>query len=186
MSAIRDHLQGFDTSIPELQDNKEYPTAYHYVLANGIDFTPVPLPKKYASHVGKIGRCFYNAWRLACDHPGKLRYAEGLATGFSAEFNFPILHAWCADELGNAIDPTWGSMPDHPKNAAYLGLAFPLNYVNDSFRRHGAADSIIENWRDGTPLLMGIHVMQGREVVIKSPSKTARAKFKVTSSSQDI
>lgn len=52
---------------------------------------------------GADGECFENAARLAAETG--LRYFEGLAV--CARNPEALHHAWCVDEDGEVVDPTW-------------------------------------------------------------------------------
>ena len=73
---------------------------------------------------GKMGKCFSNAQRMAhTTSYGRLRYFEGCATPHSSEGNGQEshAHAWCVDEQGRVLDPTWKA-----PTATYSGVEVPL------------------------------------------------------------
>ena len=80
----------------------------------GRDGIPQPLPKDVEKMREK--ECFSNALNLALWR--NLTYVEGI--GRSA-IGFDCDHAWCEDEAGNVIDPTW----EKPEDCLYIG--FPFN-----------------------------------------------------------
>lgn len=77
------------------------------------------------------GHCFQNAFELASAQPDELLYVEGFAT----TGRWVHYHAWCIDQEGSVVDPTWrwshgnDCHRDHPKFGAYLGLIFSLEKV---------------------------------------------------------
>jgi hypothetical protein len=61
------------------------------------------------------------------------------------------MHAWCVDESGSVVDPTWRD----PAAAVYYGVPLRLEYVLETVgkrRRYG----IIENHEHDFPLLTGV------------------------------
>jgi hypothetical protein len=93
------------------------------VLKRGRVFRPALLPAKYER--GKMGVCYYNAYRLA-NHSGGLTYAEGFAT--RPGIPIAVRHAWCYRRGGWVVDPTW---PDS-EDCEYRGI--PIDKL-DLFKR---------------------------------------------------
>lgn len=91
-------------------------TMYHLIQKYGVEFKPAARP----SNVPKMRykECFKNAFDLAMQTG--YTYVEGIACSF-----FPTHHAWCVDENGNVIDPTW----DSPENCHYFGIPFEWDFV---------------------------------------------------------
>lgn len=52
-----------------------------------------------------------------------------------------VLHAWCSDETGIVIDPTWG------EGAEYFGVPLDFKYV----RQNTSDDnmSVLDQWQRG-------------------------------------
>lgn len=90
------------------------------VLAHGREFHGTALPDGAA--LGALGECYINAWQLAT-MVDNLAYVEGYA--MSPEVPVPLLHAWCADEAGRAVDPTWPSAA----RCAYVGIPLARGFV---------------------------------------------------------
>ncbi|MBA3432157.1 MAG: hypothetical protein H0U16_11855 [Actinobacteria bacterium] len=91
---------------------RSYPHVYSYVAEHGRWFEShrARRPPKYRDRA-----CFYNAsiltWDRRYKHP--LVYCEGFAfRGICTH------HAWCIDDLGGVVDPTW-----RPTGLAYFGVA---------------------------------------------------------------
>ncbi len=71
----------------------------------------------FAGEQWQIKKCYSNAMELAIRDG--LNYVEGFAGRLDVPFLFS--HAWCEDEDGKVIDPTW----DDPEKAVYMGVSFP-------------------------------------------------------------
>lgn len=97
-----------------------------FVLEHGKVWMPKALPDDVERGPSKL--CFTNATKLTLAR-SDLRYCEGLA--FS--IGFPMHHAWCVDEDGGVVDPTWSD----PQDASYLGVTFPVETLIDWTRRNG-------------------------------------------------
>jgi len=93
-------------------------------------------------HRGPMKKCFMNAQKLMTHNrslPSRgrrvmkvFRYCEGYA--IKDGLPFPVLHAWCIDEDGAVVDPTWqptkrqvdkGLAP----RVGYFGIVFKDEYV---------------------------------------------------------
>lgn len=115
--------------------------------------TPAALVLKYGAEWerrrvwrwhGQQKACYANAQYLARTRKG-LRYAEGFATGV-----VPVEHAWCVDEKGRVVDPTWdeertigldaGAKPD------YFGIAFDRETVRRIRKITGNSYSLLFTW----------------------------------------
>lgn len=90
--------------------------AYREIVTEVLDracwWSPGPKPKGVRKRADK--QCFGNCQLLAVDRGWS--YVEGYAV---AEDGFAVHHAWCGDEVGRAIDPTW-----EKPGVAYFGVAF--------------------------------------------------------------
>jgi hypothetical protein len=72
-------------------------------------------------------QCFQNAYHLAFAS-NDLTYCEGWGDpGRDGLF----LHAWCVNEQGKVVDPTWHRDSGY-EPASYLGVRFPLSLVEAS------------------------------------------------------
>lgn len=79
-------------------------------------------------------KCFENALRYA--EANGLRYAEGYGLSGTLIKNglfFPVEHAWCVDDEGNAVDPTWRN----PETSLYYGIEFDVWQVWSRVSRTG-------------------------------------------------
>lgn len=85
-----------------------------FVLREGIDCKPQPLPDRYQPRPPK--HCFQNASTLM--RKTKLTYVEGFVIG--SDLPIPIHHAWTINITGDVIDPTLRE----PERYAYLGVKF--------------------------------------------------------------
>ena len=63
----------------------------------------------------KLKSCFRNAGVLATDKRN-LNYCEGVARHAMTHGTW-VAHAWCVDNNGRLIDPTW-----EPEGLAYFGV----------------------------------------------------------------
>jgi hypothetical protein len=80
---------------------------------------------------------------LAGASRGKLVYVEGFACGV-----IPVPHAWCADQNGNVVDPTWcGAGSLYAKlGTEYHGVAFDIEFVRECKTKSGIF-GVLENWK---------------------------------------
>lgn len=78
----------------------------------------------------RLGYCYSNALALALSYPERFTYCEGFATVMDIAIN----HAWCLDEDGFVIDPTWQDDTPMSDSAEYFGIAFVLDFVLDEVR----------------------------------------------------
>jgi len=93
-----------------------------FLLENGRDFQVA----RFEGQMMPAKRCFKNALQYAGRRG--FRYAEGFAisgTLLSSGIVFPVHHAWCVDEDGNAVDPTWGDS----EAGRYFGMDFDVREV---------------------------------------------------------
>lgn len=85
-----------------------------FVLKNGREWTITA--NSFKGKRAKAKDCYRNAYQLTL---GKgLTYCEGWALHV-----IPIEHAWCIDDQGNVVDPTWSS------GESYFGVAFKTSAV---------------------------------------------------------
>lgn len=91
-----------------------------FILRQGRDFTPAPLPPEYPQDPKR--ECFRNASIIAVADPSLL-YCEGVAM---SAFGFPTHHAWCVKD-GVVIDSTW----DRPEDCLYRGVTFTHDELLD-------------------------------------------------------
>lgn len=89
--------------------------AGEFVLLHGKAYKPAPFKGK--KKPDKM--CFKNALHYALAN--NLKYVEGYAKPGYIEMAMD--HAWCADEEGNVIDPTWRN----GEEAEYYGVEFDPN-----------------------------------------------------------
>jgi hypothetical protein len=110
------------------------------LLKYGRFWTPAKFPKDLVP--GTIKMCFANSAKLAM-RSKRFVYCEGLALGIIS-----VLHAWCIDEVGNVVDPTWteGHGERSPAGSAYLGLPFNTAYVRKRWKASGGQFSLLDDW----------------------------------------
>lgn len=78
-----------------------------------------PLPDNVRR--GEMRQCYMNAGLLSTEH-SEFAYCEGFAMRSGL---FPMHHAWCLNDQGRVIDPTW----PHDEKNEYLGVALNPNFV---------------------------------------------------------
>ncbi|MFD6334241.1 hypothetical protein ACFWGI_32300 [Streptomyces niveus] len=121
----------------------EYRSVYELVAAHGRWFTPAVLPAQVRPLPERD--CFVNASATEREY-SHLAYTEGFAV--AAGSPVPTAHAWCTDEDGHVIDPTWSEVG----GSAYLGIVLPPNLRPCESRNGGvleAPDSLFPLLRNG-------------------------------------
>ena len=122
---------------PDERKKFKYLSHEAFFLKYGLQFTPQPFPSKFKKWHGEMGDCSLNALLLACAYQNELHYVEGFALSAKIAAESPHLHAWCVDNDGNVVDPTWR---DKLMGQEYCGLVFkllPLSYRHFSGRQYG-------------------------------------------------
>lgn len=141
-TSVQLHLE----EILKIRSSVQSTHGYHYssiedfVLQEGRSFEPKPLPK----HIQKMQMkmCFMNAFQLATTY-NNYKYVEGYASGI-----IPVQHAWCVDDDGNVVDPTWVYDPED----SYYGVEFNTNFLIRRVIQKGSY-GLIDDWENGWPLL---------------------------------
>lgn len=116
--------------------NETYVNCPDFVLQNGVEFIPSKLPKDVQR--GQMKECFRNAFMLMVGRPD-LIYVEGYAAGV-----IPVYHAWCVDQKGCVVDPTWGD-----DGQVYLGVPFTKEFVVSQTmksKKYGLIDAWDQKW----------------------------------------
>lgn len=99
---------------------------YPWLLKHALSF-PDPVKRPRGVGKGKMGLCYENAANLVLRRPsGELHYCEGFAI---PKTMFPMEHAWCIDNEGRVIDPTWDDATD------YYGAIFQRQFVKSEMLR---------------------------------------------------
>lgn len=125
---------------------------YHYicvedfVLQNGEAFTPDKLKRPYK--YGKLKECYGNAAKLALLYDN-LTYVEG----FGYRNILPVMHAWCVDENGLVVDPTWrwgrkGTQWESMEGELF-GVRIPKDILTEKLlrtRTYGVIDDFASHW----------------------------------------
>jgi hypothetical protein len=93
---------------------------------------------------------FSNAALLAIDRHD-LIYCEGEA--IYPHGDIELAHAWCIDQDGRVIDPTWNN-----QGLEYFGVPFDPAFLNQFVvKRGGNTIGMINDYASGYPLLNGKH-----------------------------
>ena len=155
--------------IQAVQGQQGAQEGYHYngpadfILKEGTQFKSEPLTEDEQRIVDKMTwlttqfkmkECFYNAQSLA-QALNDVDYVEGyLFSGF-----IPIEHGWNTIN-GKVIDftmyhqnnnkPILGVIPD---GWEYFGVPLPTDKVRNYWAEHGMSEPLIQNWREGYPML---------------------------------
>lgn len=116
-----------------------------FVLTNGRAYKAAERPTGIRQ--GVMRQCFKNATELHLKCSKRYSYCEGYALNI-----IPVLHAWCVDQDGNVVDPTW---PDQ-QDCQYYGVEIPRQYLVRTMietEHYG----ILDNYKEGFPLMSGRH-----------------------------
>lgn len=121
-----------------------------FLLEHGQPWRAQPLPENIPR--GEVKDCYRNAALLTLDHPG-LKYVEGLAT--PQLLPFPVEHAWCVDQKGRVIDPTW----DKPEESEYFGIVFRTEFLRKFLQEVGYY-GLLCCWEKRWPIQRGEYPVQ--------------------------
>jgi hypothetical protein len=138
--AVTVEFQRQHTAMPE---EFVYHGLYDLILQEGEEFTPASYDEEKYGPRGRERECFKNAAELALWDDG-LTYVEGYGWGFMP--GLAAHHAWCVDEEGQVVDPTWQDAH------AYLGLRITdgdLRRVLLATETYG----VLDRWQDRWPEL---------------------------------
>lgn len=127
-----------------------------FVLDHGREFATTAPRRRFISWVRRANACFTNCLQLAIIE--RLVYVEGFAVLPAAGFEFH--HAWCLDEAGRVLDPTWEA-----PGSAYFGVPFDLAYVVARYQgqaEFGETGSLLAVGDDGFALVTGAEVRPWR------------------------
>lgn len=116
-----------------------------FVLREGTVFERVARYMPFRHSRGPVKFCFANSIYLALREP-RLHYVEGYAFGAV----IPVHHAWLVDDSGTVFDSTW-----REPGKAYMGVVFKTEYVRDFYAKEPKSMSLIDQWKDGWPILSG-------------------------------
>lgn len=115
----------------------------HFIKTHGRLWKPCPeLPKSVRPGTAK--QCFKDAALLAMRRPD-LIYCEGYGLSI-----FPVLHAWCVDQSGKVVDPTWTGNGIYARE--YFGVAILTDYLTEALlqQKHYC---LIDAWEQRWPML---------------------------------
>ena len=121
------------------------PSPYEFLIAYGKEYSQrIPSPWR-----GEPKACYYNARKLARQaNRGRsvLRYCEGYAC--SNKLGLPLAHAWCVDQEGRVIDPTWDENPEGETGADYFGIALRMKTVAQCSPAKKGCYAVLGNWME--------------------------------------
>ena len=117
----------------------DHPTYERYVLDNGEVFTDV----RVSDDRGEMKACYQNAFTAARDNGWS--YVEGYATAL-----IPVMHAWCVDEKGVAVEVTWETAGDE-----YMGVVMDIDVVSETILNTGVWGVMPNDYLNGHKLLEG-------------------------------
>ena len=120
-----------------------YSSYADFILRHGRPYEWHPFPQRLARGVPRA--CYRNAARLAL-RSARYIYVEGCAVAPS--LGISIDHAWCIDQTGHVVDPTWQDGRD------YYGVAFRTDYLRRVVRANRQY-GLIHNVKMDFPLLTG-------------------------------
>ena len=136
--------QAYLDAMISLRKTMPMPRGFKYrCIEEIVDTLGIACPCDAYTFIGRrdlMKACFDNSYKLA-KRLG-LRYVEGFACGV-----IPVHHAWCINDSGVVIDPTWEDGTD------YNGVVIPLAIVAKT-RRRGSC-SVLDDWQAGWPALRG-------------------------------
>lgn len=122
--------------------------SYEFVVEHGQEFKGT----RWTSFRGRgyrkqmQGYCFANAWEMSMERP-ELTYFEGYAYGGL----IPAHHAWCVDELGRVVDPTWRKDKRRELDEEewdYFGVGFDSHALADWWITRDSASVLAEMVRN--------------------------------------
>jgi len=138
----------------------------HFVLRHGKAFVEIAPPRSLPVWAQEPHGCFANCLRLA-DFSQSLTYVEGFAV--VAGCRIEVDHAWCVDDLGRVVDPTWKQPGD-----GYFGVPFAASYVRRRLKaqlRTGWVDALLRAGDDDYRLVQGIEKSKWRKALGTAPGE---------------
>lgn len=112
------------------------------ILEHGKFWTPRDLPVNVTA--GRLGECFRQARELSMLRPECFTYVEGYAYS-RKDRCYPVHHAWCVDQDGNVVDPTWSQ----PSVGVFAGVPFRDEVLRKS--NPDELDKVVQWGYLGTP-----------------------------------
>ena len=122
-----------------------YTSHADFILRHGRAYEWHQFPRRLTRGVPRA--CYRNAARLAL-RSARYTYVEGCAV--APGIGISLDHAWCIDQAGHVVDPTWQDGRD------YFGVAFRTDYLRRVVRANRQY-GLIHNVRMDFPLLTGQH-----------------------------
>lgn len=165
MNQVTSHLE----NIAEICDkHTRGGNMWRFILDNGFTFNASALPNEYEHRTQK--ECFKNCTHLMIED-SSLIYCEGFAHNI-----IPVHHAWCVDQDGNVVDPTW----KEPENCIYHGVPFKYDFVMeaaDKAQSYGIFENFHLKWNMKDPKEKFLH-----EIWLEALAKSNVSKIKVYTS----
>ena len=123
--------------------------ASHYHLVMDLAGDPI-LGSQLPPDVPRdeAGMCYRNAAQLA--ETEGWTYVEGVAA--SERLGIAMFHAWCLDDDGRVVDPTW----EEPEQCVYWGIPFAEDFVYELLRHYDLYGFFTADEMEGTMLRLGL------------------------------
>lgn len=137
-----------------------------FLYQHGRRWPYQPLPA--AVKPGSRGECYRNAAMLVL-RDCEFIYCEGLALGAV----LPVQHAWCLDDAGRVIDPTWHGLKHDVEQLEYVGIAFQTEYLRDVLLDSKRWTGLIDGRLLGLPVRAWKHRFNRRGEPIRKPLRKA-------------
>ena len=134
-------LNEYLTHVSEFMDRPSYE---RLVLEEGDYWATASV-----SEQGPLGECYRNAYEAATKNPG-WGYVEGFALSV-----IPIMHAWCVDEEGDAVEVTWETPGDE-----YKGIVMDVAEVSATLVETGVWGVMPNDHANGFKLLKQLAVTE--------------------------
>lgn len=147
-TAEQDSLLTYLSGIAGLAEGKVtgWASSAAFELGHGSFFPSQAYDSRKYGKPGPMKECFANAAMLA--HRHGLPYVEGHCL---SRIGIPILHAFCLDEEGRVVDPTWRD----PADCLYHGVKLQAAKVLHHHIACGYHVSMLDDYMNRWPLTSG-------------------------------
>ena len=132
-------MSQLDEYLTHVADFMDRPSYERLTLETG-DYWMTAVVDNY----GPLGECYRNAYEAATTNSG-WQYVEGFSLSI-----IPIMHAWCVNEEGDAVEVTW----DTP-GKEYRGIVIDIAKVSAAIVETGVWGVMPNDYLNGMKLLKG-------------------------------